>query len=82
MPTQPVPEVIAERGTDDADNDHQRKAEVAAPNQVASQREDGFLRHWEAHASEKDNRTNGGVAPMFDEECEHPHHDDQPVATG
>ena len=70
---EPVADVVAHHRADDADREHQGEAELAAPDQVAGQRQDRLLRHREAHVAEHHHHEDGEVAPVPDEPLEVAH---------
>jgi len=57
----------------DAYDEDQRQAELAAPHQVAGEREDGLLGHGQSDVAQHDHHEDGDVAPVADELVEVAH---------
>jgi hypothetical protein len=60
----PVPEVVARHRADDADHQHDGQPHVAAPDEIARDREDRLLGQWHPDIAEHDDHEQGDVAPV------------------
>jgi hypothetical protein len=67
VPGDPVAEVVAGRGAEDANGDDQRQPKLAAPGEISAHHENGFFRDGNSGGAQQDQDEDRGIAPMADQ---------------